>query len=210
MIRIVLADDHPLVREGIRNAIATHDDLDLVKEATNGLEALQAIQFFSPDVLLLDIDMPELSGLEVVKRLRQAGNKLPILILSAYDDYAYIKGFMELEVAGYMTKLESSVRIIEAIRGIASGEQGWYSPSILTKFLQKKAHQPDLEMPLTEREKEILIQAALGNANKKIAQTLFISEHTVKNHFTNIHQKLGTSSHAEAISWAWKQGLVKV
>lgn len=206
MIRVLLADDHPILREGIRSVLQGDPSIEVVGIAVNGREALHMIQDFNPDVLVLDIDMPIMTGIDVVRYLRGMGDLRPILILSAYSDAVYVKRVMELGVSGYLLKVEVPQQIIAAVLAVSSGETGWFSPAIVQQMLAPSKPQ-ESAYRLSERESQVLRLAAQGLTNKKIANDLCISEHTVKNHFTNIHQKLGTSSHAEAISWAWKNGL---
>lgn len=209
MVRVLLADDHPVLREGIRTVLETNEAIKVVGVAANGREALHLIQDLNPDVVVLDIDMPIMTGIEVVRHLRGQGDLRPILILSAYSDAVYVKRIMELGVSGYLLKVEAPQQIMTAILAVAKGEKGWFSPAIVQTVLVQ--HKP-IEKPslLSEREAQVLRLAAEGLTNKKIANNLCISEHTVKNHFTNIHQKIGTTSHAEAISWAWKNGFHSV
>lgn len=208
-IRIVLADDHPVVRRGIRSMLETAPDFVIVGEAGTGADALRLVEELAPDVLLLDMEMPNVTGLEVARRLRAAGSPVRVLALSAYDDEQYIFGLLDSGAAGYLTKDEAPTAIIEAVRGVAHGEEGWISRRVANKLVRRK--QPALEAAtptLSEREMEVLRLMARGHPNTLIADTLFISEGTVKNHVTHIYDKLGLRTRAEAVAWAWQHGLM--
>jgi two-component system, NarL family, invasion response regulator UvrY len=129
-IRVVLADDHPLIRAGIRNILHKTSDIKVVGEANNGYEALALVHSLSPDILLLDMEMPGMKGVEVAEELENTGADVPILVLSAYEEKQFIIGVLSTGAAGYLTKEEAPEKIIQAVRGIASGETGWVSPKI--------------------------------------------------------------------------------
>jgi DNA-binding NarL/FixJ family response regulator len=129
-IRIVIADDHTIVRAGIRSLLAGSPDIDVVGEARNGVEALRLVRELNPDVLVLDMEMPGLKGLDVARQLRAANASVRILALSAYDDQEYINGLLENGASGYLLKEDAPSALIEAVRGIARGEQGWISRRI--------------------------------------------------------------------------------
>jgi two-component system, NarL family, invasion response regulator UvrY len=129
-IRVVLADDHPLIRAGIRNILHKTSDIKVVGEADNGYEALDLVYSLSPDVLLLDMEMPGMKGVEVAEELENTGSPVPILVLSAYEEKQFIIAVLATGAAGYLTKEEAPEKIIQAVRGIANGETGWVSPRI--------------------------------------------------------------------------------
>ncbi len=198
-IRVVIADDHPIVRSGIRDMLDDADGIDVVAEADSGPDALQKVEEHQPDVLLLDMEMPELSGLEVAERLQARNAPVRLLALSSYDDQEYVQGLLESGASGYLTKENAPELIIEAVRAVARGEVRWFV-------------QPALDDPsspnLTQRETEILEHMARGYSNDEIAEALGISESTVRKHATHVYQKIDADSAREAIAWAWQNGIM--
>ncbi len=208
-IRIVLADDHPVVRRGIRSMLEKASDLVVVGEAGGGEEALRLVEHLAPDVLLLDMEMPDISGLEVARRLLADGSPVHVLALSAHDDEQYIFGLLDHGAAGYLTKDEAPSTIVEAVRGVARGEKGWISRRVANKLVRRKRMALEAATSaLSDREREVLRLMGRGYNNTRIAETLFISEGTVKNHVTHIYHKLYLRTRAEAVAWAWQHGLV--
>jgi DNA-binding NarL/FixJ family response regulator len=212
LIRVVLADDHLVVRAGLRMLLEKAADIRVVAEAGDGPEALRLTAELAPDVLLLDMELAGLSGVEVAQHIKQAGLPVQVLALSAYDDEQYIFGLLSSGAAGYLTKDEAPAVIIEAIRGVANNEVGWLSRRIAAKVLNHHSEQADgqPEQPtvLSAREQQVLQLLAQGYSNPQIAAELVISDGTVKNHVTNIYRKLGVRTRAEAVAWAWQQGFV--
>ncbi|WP_456425011.1 response regulator [Rhodocaloribacter sp.] len=212
-IRVVLADDHPITRQGLRTALEAAADITVLGEAADGETALRLARTLTPDVLLLDVEMPRMTGVEVAERLRAAASPVRVLILSAYDDEEYVYGLLDCGVSGYLMKEEAEAHlIVEAIRGIARDDgELWISPSLATKLIRRKIRRkPDHSGNLSAREREVLRLVALGHDNQQIADLLFISKHTVKNHIDKIkNQKIGVRTRTELAAWAWQQGLVK-
>ncbi len=208
-LRIVLADDHPVVRGGIRMLLEQEPDLTVVGEADNGIAALHLVATLTPDVLLLDMEMPGLKGLEVAQRLRDQEAAVRVLALSAYDDEQYIFGLLDSGAAGYLTKDEAPQTIVEAVRGVARGEGGWISRRVASKLVHRKRMALEAATDaLSDRERDVLGLMGHGYNNTRIAETLFISEGTVKNHVTHIYDKLNLRTRAEAVAWAWQHGMV--
>lgn len=214
-IRVVLADDHPAFRAGVRAFLQEQPDIAVLGEASTGVEALQLAAVLHPDVLLLDLEMPGLTGLEVTRRLLEyAAPVAPVqvLILSAYEEQEYVFGALEGGAAGYLTKQESLTTIAEAIRGVAQGETGWLSRRIAGLFVT--GHQTRQRLPpgyeaLSEREREVLRRIALGQTNPEISAALFISESTVKKHVNAIYDTLDLKTRAQVVAWTWQHGLVR-
>jgi len=209
-ISVVIADDHPIVRNGIKNELSHHEDIVVIGEAVNGDESLQQALRLQPDVLLLDINMPGLRAIEVVRELRKREGKTKVLILSAYGDLEYILAMLKAGANGYMLKDEEPSTIADGITKISRGET-WLSADVATKLVFNSVRNGKGigTSELTAREKEVLRLIAKGFDNLKIADSLSISEGTVKNHVSNIYNKIGANSRAEAVAWAWQNGLVK-
>ncbi len=207
-IRVLLADDHPVVRTGIRNLLSKSSDIEVVGEASNGAEALQMVTELTPDVLLLDMEMPGLKGVEVAQRLHSAGTEVKILALSAYDDKQYILELLESGAAGYLTKEEAPETILEAIRGVSHGEQGWVSRRVAAQMsVWMREDEPD-NTRLTHRELEVLRLVVEGKTNQGIGLNLGISEKTVEKYLEAVFAKLGVTSRVEAAVYAVREGLV--
>lgn len=200
-IRAVLADDHPAMRAGLRALLDASGRVEVVAEASTGREAVEVVQAHAPDVLVLDMEMPELSGVEVAARLAELGSPTRILAFSAHDDPAYVSRLLQLGAAGYITKDKSPVMVVEAVQAVARGEGRWFVTMV----------PPDDAPPggeLSTREAQVLREMARGGSNDQIAEALHISANTVRNHVSSIYQKLGVHSWREAVAWAWERGLV--
>jgi DNA-binding NarL/FixJ family response regulator len=208
-IRVVLADDHPLIRAGIRGVLEKAVGIEVVAEAANGMEALEAVEKYAPDVLLLDVEMPGMAGIEVARKLVANESDVRILALSAHDDEQYVFGLLESGAAGYLVKDEVPETIADAVRGVAGGEDGWLSRRIAARLMRKRAKGGDADEleGLSEREREVLGLVANGHDNSEIGERLFISESTVKSHCYSIFSKLGVKNRVQAAAWAWRRGL---
>lgn len=211
-IRIVLADDHPAFREGVAERLNREPDMLVVGNASNGQEALQIVRELDPDVLLLDLAMPGINGVDVTRRLFLERVRTQVLVLSAYEDEDYIFSVLDSGAAGYLTKHEPLSTIVEAVRGVALGESGWLSRRIAALFVKTSrtgSHvNNDLLRDLSEREREVLQRIAIGESNNAIAEKLFISESTVKKHANSIYEKLDVATRAQTIVWAWRNGVI--
>ncbi len=205
-IRVVLVDDHPIVRAGIRGLLEAAPEIEIVGEGKNGAEAIALVASLEPDVLLLDMEMPDMTGSDVADRLKEQGGPTRILALSAYDDHEYIHALLARGAAGYLTKEEAPERIVEAVRGVAQGEDGWISRRAASSMARWARDEPSEMDALTEREEEVLTHLVKGWTNLKMARELGVSERTVRFHLSNIYDKLGVASRAETIAWAIRQG----
>lgn len=207
MIRILLADDHPLIRMGLHTTIEQEQDLIVIGEATNGIDALSFCQELSPDILLLDLSMPGPSPITNVRNLLEHCPKTKIIMLTAFDDEIYVRNLVNLGVSGYILKDEAPETLIRAIRAASEGDI-WFSHRVVDILAKPTA--PPFQVSsknnshLTDRETEVLIMMAKGCVNSDIALSLAIAEGTVKNHIVNIYQKLGVRSRAEAVAWVWQ------
>ncbi len=210
-IRILIADDHAVVREGTRTLLEREPDMEVVGEAADGEEALRLLNKLKPDVAILDISMPKLSGIEVTRQIKPQLPTLAILILTAYDNDEYVFALLEAGAAGYLLKDVPSREVVDAVRAVHSGESVLH-PAIARKVIQRaitgsaKTSEGKSEIELSEREKEVLKLAAKGQNNKEIADALCISIRTVQGHINSIFHKLGVGSRTEAIFLSVKKG----
>lgn len=207
-IKIVLAEDHSLMREGTRHILEQYPDLKVVGEANDGVEALELVKRLQPDVAILDIRMPKLNGIEVVRLMKDCCPSTRSLMLTAYDDDDYILAAMEAGASGYLLKTAQARELVESIRTIHLGESVLH-PAIAAKVarLWTSAERGSAEQ-LSPRELEVLELAAKGLRNKAIAEALNISVRTVEGHFNSIFIKLGVSSRIEAVLYAASRHLV--
>jgi NarL family two-component system response regulator YdfI len=208
VIRVLIADDHLVVREGLRAILGTAADLELVGEAADGAEAVELTERLAPDVVLMDLRMPGVDGIEAIRRIRTRHPQVEIVILTTYDDDDTIVEGMRAGARGYLLKDADRRVLFEAIRAAARGES--LLPSAVTERLVAHLAEPELAEAgdLTGREREVLTLVAQGATNRAIAAELTITERTVKAHVTNIFNKLGVSSRAEAVAVALRRGLL--
>jgi DNA-binding NarL/FixJ family response regulator len=199
VIRVVLADDHPLIRDGIRSILHEEGDVEVVGESGNNDEVLQQCFQLSPDVLLLDLNLPGPSTIEVIRQIRAERPETKVMILTGYDDDGYMRALVSAGVCGYVLKGEASSVVVRAIRAVAQGDT-WLSRAIVDKLLLEKNALAPLSI-LTQREQEILAMIGRGWSNARIATELMLSEQTIRNKASQIYTKLGLSSRAEAILW---------
>ncbi len=208
-IRVIVADDHPIVRSGIKNELLRYPDIQVLNEAANGQEAINQAEALQPDVLLLDINMPGLKAVQVVQQLRALPNPPEVLILTAYGDEELVMALLKAGARGYLLKDDDPCMIIEGVRTVAQG-QTYLSQTVATSvveyIIQGGTQSP--EPTLSGREIEVLKLVAQGWSNTQIAQALEISEGTVKNHLTNLYNKVGVHSRAELVVWAWQRRLL--
>jgi DNA-binding NarL/FixJ family response regulator len=208
-IRVLLADDHPVVRGGIRALLEKDGEIEVVGEASNGVEALKLAETVSPDIMLLDMELPDIEGTQVARQIQQHYPEMKILALSAHDDAFYIKGVLESGASGYLMKDEAPEMILEAIRGVARGDKGWVSRRISAQMTAWVQSGKTDELKLTLREDEVLRLVADGKTNQAIAAELMISEKTVEKYMASIFTKLNVSSRVEAAVYAVRIGIVK-
>lgn len=213
MIRVMLVDDQTLVRQGVRSLLELSEDIRVEAEAADGASAIERVPEVAPDVLLLDMRMPGLSGLDVLNALRDAGRLPPTIILTTFDDDALLLAGLKAGARGYLLKDVSLEQLVEAIRTVAGGGS-LVKPAVTERLLQGLSRMRnqfsslDSPDPLTERETEILRLMAGGYSNKEIANSLGVAEGTVKNHVSNILSKLGVRDRTRAVLKAFELGLV--
>jgi two-component system, NarL family, response regulator YdfI len=209
-IRVVIADDHLLVREGLRTVLAVAEDIVLVGEASDGAEAVQLADRLSPDVVLMDLRMPNLDGIEAIRQIKAHHPAIEIVILTTYDDDAHILQGLGAGARGYLLKDTGRNALFNAVRAAARGES-LLPPQVLQSLLAHvEGRRAEGLGVLSRREQEVLLLLATGAANKEIARKMNITERTVKAHVTSIFNKLGVNSRTEAIAVAVRTGLVRV
>ncbi|MEQ9105647.1 MAG: response regulator transcription factor [Rhodothermales bacterium] len=208
-VRVVVADDHPAFRSGVASWLDQNPDVTVIAQAADGHEALRRAMESKPDVLVLDLEMPKMTGLEVIRALKREGSTTQVLVLSAHEKMEWVQAILDEGAAGYLSKVESLDAILEAVLGIHSGEVGWLSRRISRLYVQS-ARDPDRDIlaETSEREIDVLQAIARGLSNKQIADELFIAESTVKKHANSIYAKLGVETRAQTIALMWRNGLV--
>ncbi len=204
----MIADDHPVVRQGIRNLIDSAVGMSVVGEANSGPVALQMIEELRPDLVLLDMEMPDLSGVEVIQRLKEAQLPVRVLGLSSYDDIEFITQLLSFGASGYLLKDEVPESIVEAVRGVARGETGWVSRKVAAKLSQILQKGKEANTNLTPRELDVLRLVVEGRTNAEIGMKLGISEKTVEKHLDAIFRKMDVASRVEAAVMAVRDKLV--
>jgi len=216
-IRVVIADDHPIVREGLRKLLSLEDDINVVGEAADGRELVERMDEFKPDVILLDLRMPNLDGLGALQTLQHTGQKARIIILTASEDKNEFVQAMKLGCSGIVLKQTAPDLIVKSIRKVYAGEI-WLDSHTTAAVMRQFASPMEVggagaaskvreRSPLSAREREIVALVAQGYKNKEMAEKMFISEQTVKNHLHNIFDKLGVSDRLELALYAIHKGL---
>jgi DNA-binding NarL/FixJ family response regulator len=215
-IRVLLCDDQALVRSGFRMILEARDDLEVVGEAEDGQQAIDLAASTAPDVVLMDVRMPNLDGIEATRRLVQSGSAAQIIVLTTYDLDEHVYAAIRAGASGFLLKDVQPVQLVDAIRVVAAGD-ALLSPSVTRRLLERFARAlPEREEPppgsladLTEREMEVLRLLANGLSNAELAERLFVSEATVKTHVSNLLHKLGLRDRVQAVILAYEAGLVR-
>lgn len=211
-INVMIADDHSLIREGLKQLLEFDGTIKVVGEASNGLECLDRLDVYNPDVLLLDINMPEMNGIEVLKKMKDRNLQIKVLILTVHNETDYLMKAVDIGVDGYILKDSESSELKKAINAVKNGEN-YIQPSlipVLNNQLVNRNTDKDKISSLTNRELEVLVQVANGMFNKEIATNLNISERTVKNHISNIFKKIDVSDRTQAAVFAIKNNIIKL
>lgn len=212
MIKVMLADDHVLVREGIRHLLEFDKSMEVIAEAKDGIECLKKLEYEKPDILLLDLTMPNMNGIHVLNEIKRKKITVKVLVLTVHNEAEFIVGAMEAGANGYILKESELSELKNAITTVLKNET-YIQPSLLPILnLKIENKNTDIEKlkALTKREKEILIQLAGGMFNKEIANNLNISERTVKNHISNIFKKIDVSDRTQAAVFAIRNSIVKI
>lgn len=211
-IKIVIADDHPIVREGLATVLSMEEDLEVVGQAANGVEAVSLARDLRPDVILMDLQMPEMDGVQAIREIKARSPEIGIIILTTYDTDEYIFTGIEAGARGYLLKDSPPAQVLEAIRAVQRGDS-LIQPSVATRVLDRisqQAHETAPEHVLSTRETEVLQLISTGAANKDIAAQLLIGESTVKTHVIHILNKLGVKGRTEAVVEAAKRGIIRL
>ncbi|HLB28371.1 MAG TPA: response regulator transcription factor [Dehalococcoidales bacterium] len=213
-IRVLIADDHAIVREGIRMILALQDDIEVVGEAADGSQAIEQAEKLSPDIILMDIAMPGLGGLEATLEIIKRQPRSKILVLTQYDNTEYIYRFLKAGAAGYVLKKAVGSDLVSAIRAVHQGKS-FIDPSVADRVIKGFLEKPEvtgeeaLYDGLSDREKQVLKLLAEGYTMQKIADALFLSIKTVMTHRTNLMEKLGIHNRTELIKYAIRKGLTQ-
>ncbi len=214
-IKVLIVDDHPLVREGLVKILSMEDNIQVVGEAENGEHAVELAFKISPDIILMDINMPVINGIEATKMIKGQRPEIEIIALTIHDQEEYLFELIRAGVSGYVLKDISPDLLVKTIVGVYKGES-FIPPSLMAKMfaefsrLSSLSSQHNKPMGLTKREVEVLRLVALGDSNRTIAEKLFISEKTVKNHLTSIFQKLRVNDRTQAAIRAVKSKIVEL
>ena len=206
-IRVVIADDHPVVRIGLRGMLETQNDIDVVGEAENGKQAVSLVGRLEPDVVLMDLQMPELDGVSATEQIRDRFRTVQVLVLTTYDTDADITQAIGAGAIGYLLKDAPREDLFDAIRAASRGESV-LTPSVASRVMER-IRSPDVGM-LSRREIEVLTEVADGKSNKETSQALFISEATVKTHLIHIFSKLGVNDRTAAVTVALERGILRL
>jgi DNA-binding NarL/FixJ family response regulator len=207
IISILIADDHSIVREGLKQLLDLEEDFRVIGQASNGLETVEQVKQLQPDVLLLDINMPIMNGINALRKIKEEGLNTNVVILTLHEDREYLIETMQIGATGYILKDSDSATLYKAIRDAYKGES-YIQPKLAAEFVKEynkpKGLKIKLENELTQREFEVLMLIAEGHNNREIAELLFISEKTVKNHVSNIFKKINVNDRTQAAIYAFK------
>ena len=212
-IRVLIVDDHAMFREGIRSLLQGYDDVEVAGEATQGREAIEKVRQLAPQVVLMDIAMPVMGGLEATRRIQKESPNTRVLALTQYEDSEYILSMLRAGARGYISKTATASELVSAIRTVYNGECFLYpsaATTLIEEYLMRVGGEKNEYERLTDREREILQLVAEGHTNREIADMLFISVKTVLRHRKNIMEKLDFHNRTELIKYAISKGLIDV
>lgn len=213
-IKVLIADDHALMRQGLKQILELEEDIEVVGLAVNGEETIRLAQQLKPHVILLDINMPQMNGIQALRRLKDLGTDSKIVMLTIHEDKEYLFETINIGASGYVLKDAESSSLVKAIRDVYNGES-YIHPTLASTLVKEFNRNGKIEdeckrSSLTRREYEVLILIAEGRNNKEIADILFISEKTVKNHVSNIFKKIEVNDRTQAAIYAYKHNIKKI
>ncbi len=208
-MRVLIVDDHPVTRDGLRSALSSSDEVEIVGEATNGLEAVEAVRDLTPDVVFMDVRMPGMNGIEATKAIRAQDPDAKVILFTVEESRASVAEAIRAGVSGYLLKDVSADELVQAAKLALEGKAVIH-PTLTMAFIEEAqyVHQQRTDVPLSRRESEILQRVAYGATTKEVAHDLGISAHTVKTHLERIFEKLGANDRAQAVAIALRKGLV--
>jgi DNA-binding NarL/FixJ family response regulator len=207
-MRVLIVDDHPVTRDGLRSALSTSTEVEIVGEATNGLEAVEAVRKLMPEVVFMDVRMPGMDGLEATKEIRQVSPDTKVILFTVEESRAAIAEAIRAGVSGYLLKDVSAAELVNAAKLALEGKAVIH-PTLTRAFIEEVQYvEQRPETPLSRRESQILQKVAYGSTTKEVAHDLGISPHTVKTHLERIFEKLGANDRAQAVAIALRKGLV--
>ncbi|MGN0142652.1 MAG: response regulator [Roseburia sp.] len=211
-VKVMIADDHSMIREGLKQLLELEGDFEVIAEACDGVECLDKLNSVKPDVLLLDINMPNMNGLDVLQKMKDKRMKVKVLVLTVHNEVEYLLKAVNIGVNGYLLKDSESAELKKAINAVVSGDD-YIQPSLIpllnAKMIDIDNDSVKIEK-LTRRELEVLKLLAIGKYNKEVAEELEISERTVKNHVSNIFKKIGVTDRTQAAVFAIRNNLITI
>lgn len=211
MIRVLIADDHHVVRRGLLFFLKTQKDIEVIGEAKNGIEAVELVDALHPDIVLMDLVMPEMDGIQATKKIKGKWPQVHILMLTSFSDKDHVLPAIEAGAAGYQLKDIEPDELVNSIRQIISGENIIHPAATtqLEETLREEENLPHVKNALTPRERDVLAELTKGKSNREIASSLFVTEKTVKTHISNIFAKLDVQDRTQAALYAVKHGLTE-
>lgn len=211
-VRVMIADDHSMIREGLKQLLELEGDFQVIEEACDGVECLEKLSKITPDILLLDINMPNMNGLEVLQKMKDKRMRVKVLVLTVHNEVEYLLKAVDIGINGYLLKDSESAELKKAILTVVNGED-YIQPSLIpllnAKMIDRNKDNVKIES-LTRREMDVLKLLAVGMYNKEVAEKLSISERTVKNHVSNIFKKIGVTDRTQAAVFAIRNNLITI
>lgn len=211
MIQVLIADDHHVVRRGLLFFLKTQKDIEVIGEAKNGTEAVQLVEQLQPDIVLMDLVMPEMDGIQATKKIKSNWPEVEVLMLTSFSDKDHVLPALEAGAAGYQLKDIEPDELVNSIRKVISGEKIYHpvATSQLEETIREEENLPHVKNPLTPRERDVLAELTKGKSNREIAGSLFVTEKTVKTHISNIFTKLQVQDRTQAALYAVKHDLTE-